>query len=129
MLTELPVIKLASALARHASARHRVIAENSANADTPGYRARDVRAFNQHIKEAFTPRATRPGHVGSNQSDGFRLPQVIEDPSSPPSINGNSVSIEAEMIKAAESRGQHAMAQAIYRKAHDLLRLSIGRGR
>lgn len=128
MLTELPVFQMATALARHASTRHRVISENVANADTPGFRARDVEAFSHRVNQAFTPRATRPGHIGAIQTN-FRSPDSIIDRTTSPSLNGNSVSLEAEMIKAAETRGQHAMAQAIYRKAHELLRLSIGRGR
>ena len=43
------------------------------------------------------------------------------------SPNGNNVSIEEQMLGAAQARGQHGMALAIYRKTLDLVRLSIGR--
>ena len=36
MLEELSIVRLASALARHSTARHRVIAENVANAASEG---------------------------------------------------------------------------------------------
>ena len=39
---KLNVLQLASGLMAHASARQRVIAENVAHADTPGYKARDL---------------------------------------------------------------------------------------
>lgn len=130
MFEELNVIKVASAMARHAAARHRVIAENIANADTPGYRARDVREFSSYVNEVFKPRATRAGHVGAPlvQNAAFR-PDQFKDPAIEASANGNSVSIEAEMVRAVEAQGQHARATAIYAKVHDILRLSLGRSR
>ena len=127
MLEELSIIRLASAMARHAGARHRVVAANVANADTPGYRARDVRAFADYVNEPFTPRATRAAHLTAMPAAS--RPQAIFDPTTLPGPNGNSVSLEAEMVKAVEAQGQHAMAQAIYRKAHDLMRLGLGRVR
>ena len=128
MFEDLPLIRMASALSRHAGARHRVIAENVANADTPGYRARDVREFAGYVNEAFAARATRPGHVTASLNAAQR-PAIFVDPSVQPSGNGNSVSLEAEMVRATETQGQHAMAAAIYRKAHELLRLGLGRAR
>lgn len=130
MLEELTLVKMASAMARHASARHRVVAENVANADTPGFRARDVRSFDQYVKEAFTPRASRPGHAGARDDlGGVTHPATVVDAHVQAGPNGNSVSLEHEMIKSTEVQGQHALALAVYRKAHDLLRLGLGRGR
>lgn len=130
MFEELSLVRMASSMARHASARHRVISENVANADTPGYRARDVRGFSETVNEAFTARATREGHVGEAvfHRAAFR-PEVILDDSVQASPNDNSVSIEAEMVKAVEAQGQHALAVTVYRKAHDLMRLGLGRFR
>lgn len=130
MFEELSVVKMASAMARHATARHRVISENVANADTPGYKARDVKGFAEYVKEPFTARATLPGHVTQSgfQTAALR-PEVFIDTSSQASGNGNSVSIESEIVKSAAAQGQHAMASAIYSKARDLLRLSLGNGR
>jgi flagellar basal-body rod protein FlgB len=129
MFEELNVIKVASAMARHAAVRHRVIAENVANADTPGYRARDVQEFSSYVNEAFTPRATRAGHLGAQavQNAAFR-PDQFKDPAIEASANGNSVSIETEMLRAVEAQGQHSRATAIYSKVRDIVRLSLGRG-
>ena len=62
----LNILRLASNLAAHSSARQVVITENIAHADTPGYRARDVADFTTTMGEtsgAFVPRATRAGHL------------------------------------------------------------------
>lgn len=42
MELNLNILQMASQLAAHSSARQAVIAENIAQADTPGYRARDI---------------------------------------------------------------------------------------
>jgi len=129
MFEELSLVRLASAMARHATARHSVVAENVANADTPGYRARDVKAFSEYVNEPFTPYTSRPGHMsaGITTGGGIRA-EVVIDPKAEASANGNAVSIEAEMLKSVETQGQHALATTIYRKVHDLMRLGIGRG-
>ncbi len=130
MLENLTLLDLASGMARHATARHRVIAENVANADTPGYRARDVKDFQAIVKESFTARATRPGHAGfgAGFGDGARAPQTFEL-ALPPSPNGNTVNIEDQAIRAVQAQGQHDLALAVYAKAIDILRLGLGRAR
>lgn len=130
MMEELPLFRMAAAMARHATSRHQVVAGNVANADTPEFRARDVKPFSHYVNESFTPRATRAGHTGFQPLDrAAQRPELIFDAEPSSSGNGNSVSLEDEMIKAAEANGQHAMAQAIYRKSMGLLRLGLGRGR
>ena len=47
MFNNLEILGLAQARARHAAARQAQVATNIANADTPGYRARDVASFDQ----------------------------------------------------------------------------------
>lgn len=126
MLENLTLLDLASGLARHASARHRVIAENVANADTPGYRAREVKEFQAIVKEAFNARATRPGHLGFAERAGE--PRTFEL-ALPPSPNGNTVNIEDQAVRAVQAQGQHALALAVYAKAVDILRLGLGRAR
>ncbi len=130
MLEKLPLFQMASAMARHATARHRVVAENVANADTPEFRARDVKPFSEYVKDPFTAKATRPGHAGfAPLSQAGKRPELTFDAETSTSGNGNSVSLEAEMLKGAAAKSQHAMAMTIYGKAHDMLRLGLGRAR
>ena len=126
MFENLSLLDLASAAARHAAARHRVIAENVANADTPGYRARDVEDFQATVNEAFTARTTRPGHLVFTGAPG--VPRII-DAGLAPKPNGNTVSLEDQAVRATRAEERHALALAVYAKAVDLLRLGIGRVR
>lgn len=128
MFDNIEIFGMAQSMARHAAAQQGTVARNVANADTPGYRARDVAPF----AETYAPyaghamRATRPGHVSG--VDGFtpaRIPP--RDAQGAHSPNGNSVSLEQEMVRAAEARGQHNMALSIYRTATSIWRASLGR--
>lgn len=128
MTQAIEIMAMAGALARHAEARHQVIARNIANADTPGFRAQDMRRFSETYQSGVSdlvPHATRRAHftgpIGLSSA-----PQTV-DTSDPASPNGNSVSLETEMIRAAETRHQHDLALTVYRKSMDILRLSLGR--
>lgn len=127
MLNGLAVLDLASSMARHAAERHKLIAENVANADTPGYRARDVQDFSTLVNDTFTPRVTRPGHaevgVAPIRHAGIFEPELPVEP------NGSTVNIEDQTLRAVESQSQHRMAMTVYDKTLDLLRLGLGRVR
>jgi flagellar basal-body rod protein FlgB len=127
MFQSLDVLRTAQAMAVHAGRRHAVVAQNVANADTPGYRARDVTPFAETMGQGagFVPRATRAAHVMGSVGDAPRIAERSATDSDP---NGNSVSLELEILKAVESKRQHDRALAIYGSALKILRASIGRG-
>lgn len=128
MFSDLNVFKTAYAMATHAGQRQVVIARNMANADTPGYRPRDLQDF-QTAFENTGPRtammATRSAHLhGDGPSDQLWAEHVADASGDP---NGNGVSLEVEMLKAVEIRHQHDRALAIYRSSIGILRTSVGR--
>lgn len=129
MIEKPEIMRLAQQLAGHASLRHAEIARNVANADTPGYRARDVVPFKKFLEQSgsATMRFTRPAHV--REMPATEPSHTIIDARNEPAPNGNSVSLEAELIKQAETRHQHDMALTVYKHSLDLLRTSLGRGR
>ena len=66
MFENLDVFKMSSAMAQHAGQRQAVIAQNVANADTPGFIARDIpdfQSFYASPDDAGHQRATRAGHL------------------------------------------------------------------
>ena len=125
MFEKLELTRMAQALASHAGARMGVIARNVANADTPGYKARDLPTFASVFKPEGEPmRATRPGHLsaGSGMTD-----MIAENAPGREAPNGNTVSLEGEMVKSVEARQSHEMALAVYRATSDVIRASLGR--
>lgn len=125
MLEPLEISRMARALAAHSGARLGVIAQNVAHADTPGYRTRDLPAFADIYRETGEIRATRLGHIRAAQ----RVQAMAFAVPGGDAPNGNTVSLEAEMVKSAEARQAHEMALAIQRTVSDITKLSLGRGR
>lgn len=125
MFEKLEITAMAQALAAHAGDRMGLVARNVAHADTPGYRALDLPSFDEVYRaEEGGMRATRPGHLGeriTRAAEAF----AVRSGAAP---NGNTVSLEGEMLKAAEIRQEQDMALAIYRSASGILRSSLGRG-
>ncbi len=129
MFEKLEVFQMAGAMAKHAAARQALIAENIAQADTPGYKARDIAPFSETYRssnESPPMRATRRGHIAQA---GAAMPVAISETAGAgsESPNGNSVSLETEMMKSAVVRQEHDMALAIYKSALGILRSSLGR--
>ncbi|MFT5005586.1 MAG: flagellar basal-body rod protein FlgB [Paracoccaceae bacterium] len=129
MFTNLNVFRMAEAMAVHAGQRQAVIAQNVANADTPGYQAQDLTPFAdsyQNQNSGGFMRATRANHLNAGSSGGNEMAGVKMNLATDP--NDNSVSIEQEMLKAVDVKRQHDRAIAIYKSSLSILRASIGRG-
>ena len=106
-----------------------IVAGNTANADTPGYKARDLPDFARTysgMRQGEGQRATRPGHINSPARNMQPEPEIQQGPAS---VNGNTVSLEGEMVRAADIRQQQDLALSVYRSSASILRLALGRGR
>ncbi len=125
-MSDLTITSMAHDLMAHAATRQSMISRNVANADTPGYRATDLPGFAETLDDGFDLRATRPGHLGWGEATAAARP-VDRDAEAAP--NGNTVSLENEMMHAAGIRQQHDMAMSVYTTARDILRSSLGRSR
>jgi len=123
------LLRLASRRLEHLSERQRVVAENIANADTPGYRARDVVPFGEMLAGArpVAPERTDPRHLRGTRPEGG-VAAVAERDGWATNPNGNSVSLEQEMAKAADTRETYTMVASVYQKSVAMLRMAVGRG-
>jgi flagellar basal-body rod protein FlgB len=124
----LNILSLASALAAHASTRQQLISENVANADTPGYRARDIADFASTLDStpAYAARMTRPGHIAFGADPhGFEPREQAAFGAETP--NGNSVSLEDQMMRASAVRQDHDLALGVYAKSLAILRATVTR--
>jgi flagellar basal-body rod protein FlgB len=117
-------------------ARLEMIAENVANADTPGYRTKhlDAKAFQQALGEAMRRHDPRPGSpfelTGTEQFrlDGGGHLQVT--PTSEPQENilfhdGTEMSIERQMADLAETQMMHQTVVTLLKDKYDGLQKAI----
>lgn len=123
-VNKVEVLDMAKAMARHAAAQQATSARNIANADTPGYTARSLKPFSEIWEDRGQAlRATRASHInGGNQ---LRIASDVTNRNQSP--NENSVSLEAEMMRAADARQMHEMALAIQRSLSTSIRAGLGR--
>lgn len=125
MYASLEILRLAQAFAVHAGLRQQAAAQNTAHADTPGYRARDAVPFAEFLaRSAGTVGPGRAGQAPPVRPDDLLRPDAAPATRAP---DGNTVSLEREMMRGAEIRAQHETALGIYGAARDLLRAAIGR--
>ena len=127
MVNKIAVMQMAQAMATHAGLRQTAVSQNIANADTPGYKARDVADFATTFDSAAgaTLKATRSAHLGG--SGVFQASIAQTETSGVQSPNGNNVSIEDEMVRAVDIKRQHDLALTIYKSSMNVLRTSLGR--
>lgn len=114
MFDTLEIFDLATARAQHAAMRQNVIAGNIANADTPDYRARTVTPFEDIYRSL---------QAGGRLDDLARIVEA-DRPNSP---NGNSVSLELEMVASIDAQRVHSRSLNVYRSALNVLRTGLGR--
>ncbi|WP_299936272.1 FlgB family protein [uncultured Pelagimonas sp.] len=124
MFQNLDIFRTAMAMAKHAGNQQALSAQNIANADTPGYRAREMPKFQDTLRSSLIDqKATRSTHLHGQSGRGAdgSVVKTVLDP------NGNSVSLEEEMVKAVDAKRHHDKALAIYRSSLTVLRTSLGR--
>lgn len=128
MFDQLEILSMARGLAAHSAARQQVVAQNLAQADTAGYKARDIASFGEAYRAGpgLALRTTREGHVSSDLPPEALRPFVERGIDGDP--NGNTVSIESQMVKSAEVQTRHEMALSVYRTTIGLIRATLGRG-
>jgi flagellar basal-body rod protein FlgB len=111
--------------------RQEVLAENVANADTPGYKARDLAPldFATLLRDSGTGMGvarTSGGHIqGSGERGRFR---VDNGAISATTESGNAVELEKELMKVAENQMNYSMVINLYKKHLAMVRIALGRG-
>lgn len=114
--------------------RQKVLAQNIANADTPGYRAKDVRELNfkRMALDAVdtTPKTavTNPAHVSGGLPHVGPYREVTERRTFETSIDGNPIVLEEQMEKMSRSRSSYSLALSLIKKNITMLNTALGKG-
>jgi len=106
--------------------RQKVISENVANSDTPGFKAKDVTSFAKMLEgtQKTGILTTNAKHINSSvQAPGVQA--VVDKEAWAETLNGNTVVLEQQTIKANEVGENYQLAVQLYRKGHDLLTMAV----
>lgn len=122
MFDTLELSAMAQARMAHAGQRLSAVAQNVAQADTPGFRPVRTADFARFWAE-------RQGGGEMRQTRGAHLAATPMLPAGPLGLepNGNAISLEDQMLAAVDARQGHEMALSIWRATSDVLRASLGR--
>ena len=131
-LLDMPVFTALTDKMHWHQARQGLLAENVANAETPGYRGRDLKQFN-YAEQAgpfssatVTTTATQPQHFSvGNDGQGVLSGQPMANFEITP--EGNGVSLEDEMMKVSTNLMDYQAATSIYQKSIRILKTAMGR--
>lgn len=129
-LTRIPLFEALAKRMAWLNQRQTVLAQNVANADTPGYAAQDLRQpdFSALVKGTAGPlklAATEAGHLQPREETGGF--ERVTTPGER-SLNGNGVSLEAQMMKVSDTAADYALTANLYRAQLGLLKTAIGDG-
>lgn len=94
--------------------RQSVISSNIANANTPGYKAKDVESFDDVMRKSVPMAVTDPRHLASadigtvrQQEDGSGEAEVL--------VSGNDVNLEQEFLNSNDVMRSYTMNTQIMR--------------
>ncbi|MBF0170293.1 MAG: flagellar basal body rod protein FlgB [Nitrospinae bacterium] len=86
--------------------RFQLANSNVANAETPGYKAVDLKPFEQDLQNAYrgvaTLKTTHPGHVQGNVGNLDHFSPEMTVSTDEPRIDGNNVDMDKETVKMVE---------------------------
>ncbi|WP_298423380.1 flagellar basal body rod protein FlgB [Rhodoblastus sp.] len=117
----LALFSLATRQANWLAAREATIASNVANANTPGYEARDLTPFDAVLSHLQLSMATTSsGHIQPVSDTGERVRAKPSD-SWDVVYSGNSVNLEQEMMKAGDIGRAHSLNVNIVRSFQQML--------
>jgi flagellar basal-body rod protein FlgB len=144
-VTDLPILGLLRTRMQWHQTRQKLLSENVANADLPGFKPRDL--ANPELGRAKSRGAgfgtvalaqpegasgaglavTSPAHITIAQAgegpgaDARRIKGFEVRPS------GNGVNLEEEMMKSGDNQADYQLATSLYQKSLETLKIAIGK--
>ncbi len=129
-LGKIPLFKAMMSRMSWLTERQQVLAQNVANADTPNFKPRDLKAlsFRDMLGSStgtLPLAATQANHLAAPGGTGAFRPVV--DHSAATSPSGNAVSIEDQMLKVSSTANEFQLTTNLYRRQVAMLKTVIGR--
>lgn len=128
----LPLFSLISRRMAWLGKRQEVLAHNIANANTPGFRAQDLKEPSfKELMQGADPSNVRMAvtdvrHIGGGQP-ASKPYKVVEDREAEVALTGNSVTLEDQVTKVAKTAMDHQLTVNLYRKHIAMIKTALGR--
>lgn len=128
---DMPVFSALGDKMRWHQTRQGLLAENVANAETPGYRGRDLAQYSfadrlgAMSSASVSTTATQPMHFAVDSGDGAVGAQTMANFELTP--EGNGITLEDEMMKVTTNMMDYQAATSLYQKSVRILRVAMGK--
>lgn len=111
--------------------RQRVVSTNIANADTPGYRTREMNELKfrdtlgaQEVKVRLAQ--THGAHYQTSKQEGeYRSHNERRPYETSPA--GNGVVLEEQMMKLTQTQADFNLSSGLFKKYHNMYKIALGR--
>ena len=132
-LNEIPLFRALGERMAWLTRRQEVLAQNIANADTPGYVPRDLEEldFDSLVRSGpkrLAAASTSDGHFGFASGSVGRFRDGVDKASAQVQPGGNGVVIEKELMKAAHTASDYQVATNLYKKHVNMIKTVLGTG-
>ena len=138
-ISSIPLFSMLQGKLGYLSERQKVIAQNVANASTPGFTPHDLKPFSE--QPGVNARATTVTLAQPESSAGDGISGVsqiafkstkpattfkdLAMPDSETTLDGNQVVLEEQMLKMSEARTEYDAAIGFYEKAMNMLHMAV----
>jgi flagellar basal-body rod protein FlgB len=123
-MSDLSLMSLAAQRAEWLAARQALVAQNIANANTPGYKSRDLVPFEAVLQSTGLQMAsTQPSHMAADGGKAGAASFATSVSKAEATFNGNNVSLEGEIAKLGQS--QYALTTSIIKSFHKMIMTSL----
>jgi flagellar basal-body rod protein FlgB len=128
VMESIQLFNLASRQAEWLSVRQTVVSGNIANANTPGFRSKDVAAFDAVLQNTQLPmKATNPLHFTDSPSDSYVVEQEVAEGSAA-QLSGNSVELSDELMKQGSIKRDYDLNAAIVKSFNKMMLMTVRKG-
>lgn len=140
MIHDLPTFAALRERMRFLQTRQKLLAENVANADTPGYKPKDIRQLGVDPASRGSDQSRRMAPVMGQQAYGMAMTNArhiapsgggfaseARGASYETRPSGNAVELESEMLKVSQNQIDFQTAANIYQRGLGTLKIALGR--
>ena len=130
-LSKIPVLSALTRRMAWLARRQEVLAQNIANADTPGYKPFDIEPLDfKRLAQAAGRRVrvsiTNARHlVGASQRSEFKATRQTRTYETSPS--GNAVVLEEQLFKVTQTVMDHRLMANLYSRHIKMIKIALGR--
>lgn len=127
-MESIQLFQVASRQAEWLSVRQSTVSGNIANANTPGFRAKDVTPFESVLDNTNMPMAaTNPMHFVDATTDQYVVESEVSEGNGQ-QLSGNSVELSDELMKEGMIKRDYDLNTAIVKSFNKMILMAVRKG-